>query len=299
MNTRPTKQVVLITGTSSGFGRNTAETLARVGHTVYASMRDSRGRNKGAADSLRALARAEQVDLRIADLDVASADSVQQATDSIVKEAGSIDVLVNNAGTLSVGITEGFTEEQAISQFDTNVIGVLRTIRAVLPGMRRRRSGLIINVGSIVGRLVFPFFGIYGATKFALEALTESYRYELSQLGVDVVLVQPSAFETEMFSKIQAPRDAGRQGEYGDVLKFQQRLVNNLGVAISGPNAPKPQAVADAIAKLVVQPAGQRPPRAIVGADFGAQQINDHTAPIQSSALASLGLADLSSFQQS
>ena len=205
---------------------------------------------------------------------------------------------MNNAGTLYIGITEGFTEEQAISQFDTNVIGVIRTTRAVLPGMRRRRAGLIINLGSVGGRLVFPFFGIYGATKFALEGLTEAYRYELSQFGVDVVLVQPSAFATEMFDKVQAPRDVERQGEYGDVLKFQETLLNRLGSVASGPNAPKPQAVADAIANLVAQPAGQRSLRVIVGADFGVQQINDQTAPIQHAALASLGLADLESVRR-
>ena len=291
--------MVLITGTSSGFGRNTAETLARAGHTVYASMRESRGKNKTAADSLRAVARDEKLDLRIVDLDVSDTQSVQQAVETILKEAGSIDVLVNNAGSLYIGITEGFTEEQAISQFDTNVIGVIRTTRAVLPGMRRRRSGLIINLGSVGGRLVFPFFGIYGATKFALEGLTEAYRYELSQLGVDVVLVQPSAFETEMFAKIQAPQDSVRQDEYGDVLKFQQTLMNSLGAAVSAPDAAKPQAVADTIANLVAQPAGQRPLRAIVGADFGVQQINDQTAPIQYAALASLGVADLATIRQS
>src|SRR5690242_17330703 len=181
-------------------------------------MRESRGRNKGAADSLRALARAEQVDQRIADLDVANAESVQQATDSIVKEAGSIDVLVNNAGTLYLGIR--------------------RASAAAAAHSGQHRSDCPDDANHIGVELGDGLF------------LTESSRYELSQLGVDVVLVQPSAFETEMFSKIQAPRDAGRRGEYRDVLKFQETLVSNLGAAISGPNATKPQAVADAIAEL-------------------------------------------------
>src|SRR6185369_7702056 len=116
--------------------------------------------------------------------------------ENVLAEAGTIDVLVNNAGIGSAGVTEAFTAEQATAIFDTNVIGLLRATRAVLPSMRQQRDGLIINIGSILGRVTFPFFGIYGASKFAVEALTDGFRYELSQLGIDVVLVQPSAYPT-------------------------------------------------------------------------------------------------------
>ena len=299
MSSSQAKQVVLITGTSSGFGRDTALTLARSGHTVYASMRDSQGRNKPAADSLRSLAQEQRLDLNVIDLDVADSRSVERAVDTITKSAGRLDVLVNNAGSLYAGVTEAFTEEQAIAQFDTNVIGIVRTMRAVLPEMRRRRSGLVINIGSIVGRLVFPFFGIYCATKFALEALSESYRYELSKLGVEVVLVQPSAFPTEMFSKIQTPLDSARVAGYGDIPRFQQALADNLTASISGPDAPKPQDVADAITRLIAQPAGQRPARTIVGPDFGAEQINSHTTPVQNAVLAAMGLGSLTEVELS
>ena len=112
--------------------------------------------------------------------------------------AGRIDVLINNAGIASAGVTEAFTPDQAKVVFNTNVVGVLRTSRAVLPAMRRQGDGLIINIGSILGRVTFPFFAIYGASKFTIEALTDSLRYEVSQLGIDVALVQPSAYPTSM-----------------------------------------------------------------------------------------------------
>src|SRR6266478_2772384 len=126
-------KTILITGASSGFGRDTAETLFRAGHTVYASMRSAQGKNREAAEALRKL-----------------------GIKNVLTEAGKIDVLVNNAGIMSVGVTEAFTSEQANVIFDTNVIGLLRVTRAVLPSMLQHRDGLIINIGSIHGRVTFP-----------------------------------------------------------------------------------------------------------------------------------------------
>jgi len=186
-------KTILITGASSGFGRDTAETLRRAGHTVYASMRGAQGKNLEAAEALRKLG------IETVELDVSDDASVEAGVKNVLAKAGKIDVLVNNAGIGSAGVTEAFTAEQARVVFDTNVIGLLRVTRAVLPSMRRRRDGLIINIGSILGRVTFPFLGIYGASKFAVEALTDSLRYEVSQLGVEVVEVQPSAYPTNCF----------------------------------------------------------------------------------------------------
>ena len=180
-------KTILITGASTGFGRLTAETLADAGHTVFASMRDPEGKNRDHAKALRAHG------IKVVALDVTDTESVDQAVVTVIAEAGRIDVLVNNAGVASVGVSEAFTAEQAAALFDVNVIGVHRVTRAVLPTMRHQEDGLIVNVGSILGRVTFPFFGIYGASKFAVEALTDSYRHEVAQLGIDVVLVQPSA----------------------------------------------------------------------------------------------------------
>ena len=199
-------KTILITGASSGFGRGTAETLARAGHRVFATMRDPRVRNR---DHARAL---EGHGIEVVELDVTSDASVEAAVKAILQSAGRIDVLINNAGVASAGITEAFTADQAKVIFNTNVVGLLRTSRAVLPAMRGQRDGLIINIGSILGRVTFPFFGIYGASKFAVEALTDSLRYEVSQLGIEVTLVQPSAYPTAMYSNIQQPADLDRTG---------------------------------------------------------------------------------------
>src|SRR5882724_4325109 len=192
-------KTILITGASSGFGRDTAETLHHAGRTVYASMRGVQGKNREAAEALRKLG------IKIVELDVTDDASVEAGVENVLAEAGNIDVLVNNAGIASVGVTEAFTAEQAKVIFDTNVIGLLRVTRAVLPSMRQKRDGLIINIGSILGRVTFPFLGIYGASKMAVEALTDSLRYEVSQLGVEVVEVQPSAYPTNLFASVQTP----------------------------------------------------------------------------------------------
>lgn len=286
-------QVIIITGASSGFGRVTAETLAHHGHTVYATVRDMTGKNQPVARELQRAAQAEHTRLHVIELDVTNTDSVERAVQTVVSETGCLDVLVNNAGTFYGGITEGFTPEQAAAQFDVNVIGILRTMRAALPQFRRQGSGLIINIGSIVGRVTFPFFGLYGATKYALEALTEGYRYELSQLGIDVALLQPSAYPTALFARMQGPTDALRVGGYGDVAKLPSAMLEQFGKLLSAANAPKPQEVADAIRQLIAQPAGSRPFRTVVGPDFGAKTVNAQTAPVQAEVLKGLGLGQL------
>lgn len=286
-------QVIIITGASSGFGRATAGTLARQGHTVYATVRDLTGKNQPVAQELRSAAQAGYTRLYVIELDVTNTDSVERAVQTVVRETGRLDVLINNAGIFYAGITEGFTPEQAAAQFDVNVIGILRTMRAALPQFRRQGSGLIINIGSIVGRVTFPFFGLYGATKYALEALTEGYRYELSQLGIDVALLQPSAYPTAMFANMQGPVDTVPVAEYGEVAKIPSAMLEQFGNMLSGPNAPNAQEVADAIGHLIAQPAGSRPFRTVVGSDFGAKTVNAQTALVQAEVLKRLGLGHL------
>src|SRR3989454_6611228 len=203
-------KTILITGASSGFGRDTAETLFRAGHAVYASMRGTQGKNREAAEALRKLG------IMTVELDVSDDASVEAGVKKVLLEAGKIDVLVNNAGIMSAGVTEAFTAEQAKVIFDTNVIGLLRVTRAVLPSMRQQRDGLIINIGSILGRVTFPFLGIYGASKMAVEALTDSLRYEVSQLGVEVVEVQPSGYPTNLFASVQTPAGIEVTKSYGE-----------------------------------------------------------------------------------
>jgi NAD(P)-dependent dehydrogenase (short-subunit alcohol dehydrogenase family) len=173
------------------------------------------------------------------------------------------------------------------------VVGLLRTSRAVLPAMRRQGDGLIINIGSILGRVTFPFFGIYGASKFAVEALTDSLRYEVSQLGIDVALVQPSAYPTPMYANVQTPADAERATAYGAVGEIPGAMFKHFMTTFQSPGAPDPHDVAEAIARLVAQPKGSRPARTVVGAAFGSDIVNRQTAPVQADVVQALGLSHL------
>jgi NAD(P)-dependent dehydrogenase (short-subunit alcohol dehydrogenase family) len=280
-------KTILITGTSSGFGRDTAETLARAGQTVFASMRDPQAKNREHAERLRAQG------IEVVELDVSNDASVDLAVKEVLARTGRIDVLINNAGIASAGITEAFTPDQAKVVFNTNVVGLLRTTRAVLPAMRKQGEGLIINIGSIVGRVTFPFFGIYGASKFAVEALTDSLRYEVSQLGIDVVLVQPSAYPTRMYANVQQPADTDRAVAYGAVGEIPGAMFKHFMTTFQAADAPNLHDVAEAIANLVEQPKGGRLARTVVGAAFGADTVNAQTAPVQAQVVEALGLGHL------
>lgn len=280
-------KTILITGASTGFGRDTAETLAGAGHNVFASMRDPKTRNRAHADALIAKG------IHIVELDVTNSESVDQAVANVIMEAGGIDVLINNAGVASAGVSEAFTDTQVTALFDVNVIGLHRVTRAVLPTFRDQQDGLIINIGSILGRVTFPFFGLYGATKFAVEALTDSLRYEVSQFGVDVVLVQPSAYPTQMYGSAAQPADVARLAEYGEVADIPGAMVQNFTAMFEAADAPNPHDIAEAILPLINTAKGQRPNRTVVGSGFGADALNEVTAPVQASTIRAIGLEHL------
>ena len=198
-------KTILITGTSSGFGRDTAETLRAP--ATRCSPRCAIPRARTASTPRHCAPRHRSGRARRH-----RRSSVEAGREKDAGRADRIDVLVNNAGIASAGVTEAFTPDQAKVVFNTNVVGLLRTTRAVLPAMRRQGDGLIVNIGSILGRVTFPFFGIYGASKFAVEALTDSLRYEVSQLGIDVVPVQPSALPDRHVTQHSDSRPASRPG---------------------------------------------------------------------------------------
>ncbi len=280
-------KTILVTGASSGFGRLICETLSGAGHSVYASMRATSGENSPNAQAL------EVRGLSVVELDVTDTLSVEAAVAKVVALEGGIDVVINNAGVASAGVSEAFADQQVMDMFDVNVIGVQRVTRAVLPAMRKQGSGLVVNIGSVLGRVTFPFFGLYGASKFAVEALSESYRYELSQLGIDVSLVQPSAYPTQMYASAAQPRDLDTVEAYGDVGKIPAAMFEQFMTMLSGADAPNPQDIADAVGALVAAPAGQRAARVVVGNSFGADAVNEATAPVQASTVKGLGLAYL------
>ena len=254
-------QTILVTGSTSGFGRLTVETLARQGYIVFAGMRAVAGKNAPAAEELRALAQREQLALHIVEIDVTDDASVERAIAVIIETTGRLDVVVNNAGVSYSGPLEAFTLEQVRQQFETNVFSVLRVNRAVLPQMREQGSGLLLQIGSIAGRLAFPFLGLYGATKFALEGLTESYRYELAPFGIDAAMIEPGTYPTTISANRQVAADAERFALY-------QAGIDAFTVLFYAENRsttpPDPQEVADAVAHVIAQPAGERPLRTVV-----------------------------------
>ncbi|MET3906695.1 NAD(P)-dependent dehydrogenase (short-subunit alcohol dehydrogenase family) [Bradyrhizobium sp. S3.3.6] len=288
-------KVVVVTGTSSGFGRLTALELARRGHTVVATMRDVEGRNGQIRSELIEAAKAEGRVLRVLEMDVADEASVNAAIDHVIKQHGRIDALINNAGTMFVGVTEAYTVADIERQFAVNFFGAVRADRAVLPHMRAVGSGLLVHVTSLMGRLIFPFFGVYSASKFALEALAESYRYELSSFGVDSVIVEPGAFPSNLLPSSPEPSDEGVLASYGAVAAIPGQIKDSSSQAHDSSNPPRPQLVADAIARLV-EATERRPLRTVVmpeGMDLGVERLNEAATSVQNDMLGAFGMSSM------
>ena len=283
-------QTIFITGTNSGFGNLTTNTLLQAGYKVIGSMRDLAGRNKTSAEELRARGAI------VVEMDVTSDASVNAAVESALAQAGSIDVVVNNAGVGTSGRQESFTTEDWQRLFDINVFGVQRVLRAVIPHFRARRSGSIINISSVLGRMVLPYFGPYNASKHALEALTENYRVELSQFGVDVSMVEPGGFLTDFLGSLITPSDTEREGFYQDIHPTPEEI--GAGFAETFANNPdqKPQDVADAVLKLLQTEPAQRPLRTVVdklGMGAAVEPYNEAHTGVTQGIYGAFGLAHL------
>jgi len=287
------QQVVLITGTSSGFGRLIAETLARKNYQVFATMRNVNGRNAAAARDFQEFAERESLSLQTLELDVTDDASVESAVSEVVVKCGRIDVLVNNAGHGIMDLAETVPLAQAQRQFDTNFFGVLRMNRAVLPAMKRQVSGLLLHVSSGAGRLAIPGMGLYCASKFAMEALAEVYRYELASQGIDSVILEPGAYATPIMDKLEKGEDPARQSGYGEMAQVPE----NLKAKIGGSRA-NPQEIADAVLQIIETPAGQRQLRYRIGPGGpGVQRINTLTDEVQAQLINAFGITDLVKFR--
>ena len=257
---------VLITGTSTGFGHETAVRLASRGHHVVGTMRDPRGRNASARAALEAIAARDGSRLDVLELDVTDDASVERAVSEARDRVGALDVVVNNAGVGCLGLTEAFTPEQFASVFDVNVNGAVRVNRAVLPHMRARGEGLLVHISSAAGRAVVPGLGPYCASKFALEALADAYRYELAPWGVQSVLVEPGIYRTPIFERALAPADTGRCDAFGPHGGYVSTVREVFASTMGDPSNPGSAEVADAIVALVEMRPKARPFRTIVSA---------------------------------
>jgi NAD(P)-dependent dehydrogenase (short-subunit alcohol dehydrogenase family) len=290
-------KVVLITGASSGFGRLTAEAIAKAGHIVYASMRQTTARNAPVVEQMAKFSQANRVDLRALELDVQSEVSVDAAVAKVIAEHGRIDVLIHNAGHMVFGPAEAFTPEQYAELYDVNVLSTQRVNRAVLPHMRRLAQGLLVWVSSSSSAGgTPPYLAPYFAAKAAMDAIAVQYARELSRWGIETSIIVPGAFTsgTNHFSHSGRPADAGRAAEYeaGPYSGFGEQIQQAFA-AIVPPDADA-GAVAAAIVNVVDAPFGQRPFRVHIdptqdGADVGFSVLDR----VRAEMLHRVGLSDL------
>ena len=272
------KSIILVTGASSGFGLMTAKALAEAGHTVYASMRETAGRNAPQVAAVAAWAAGQKADLRTVELDVQSDASADDGIAQIIAEAGRLDVIVHNAGHMVFGPAEAFTPDQFIQQYDVNVLGAQRVNRAALPHLRRQGKGLLIWVGSSSTRGgTPPFLAPYFAAKAAMDALAVSYSTELALWGIETTIMVPGAFTkgTNHFAHSGKPSDAARVAEYeaGPYAGIAERALT--GLAGLEPADADPSEVAREIVRVVDTPFGKRPFRVHVDpSQDGAEIVN-------------------------
>jgi len=215
-------KAVLVTGCSSGIGRSTAELLAGKGWTVYASARK--------LDSISDL---EARGCRLLEIDVTDEDSMRAAVTKVEEAEGAVGVLVNNAGYSQSGAVESVSPEDVRRQFDTNVFGLIRMTQLAVPGMRRQRWGKVVNVGSMGGKLTFPGGGLYHATKYAVEAISDALRFEVASFGVDVILVEPGLIKTR-FGETAAETVGGEQAD-GPYAEFNPAVAKATKEVYDGP----------------------------------------------------------------
>ncbi len=249
---------VLVTGSNGGFGRLIIETLLKEGHQVAASMRGVEGKNQEAAEQLKELG------AHVVEIDVTSDESVNSGVSEAANQLGGLDIVVNNAGVGVSGMQEQFTVADWQKVFDVNVFGVQRVNRAVIPHLRNQGSGLIIYISSLLGRMSLPFYGPYNATKWALEAMAENYRVELSGFGIENAIVEPGGFETSFFGNLIQPSDTGQNEAYAELSSIQQQMGQAFGEALANNSEQDPQKVADAVLSVINQPVGQKPFRTTV-----------------------------------
>ena len=291
-----TDQIVVITGASSGFGALTARALAKAGHTVYAGMRETTGRNAPQVQAAADFSTQNGVDLRAIEMDVNSQESVDTAIASIESEHGRIDVLIHNAGHMVVGPAEAFTPEQLAELYNVNVLSTQRVNRAALPGMRHRGAGLVLWVSSSsVKGGTPPYLAPYFAAKAGMDSLAVSYAAELARWGVETTIMVPGSFTsgTNHFAHSGRPADTEIEADYETKYAGLMEQVSQKLAALA-PEGADASLVSDEIARIVALPAGERPFRVHVDpANDGSAEVSAVADRIRSEFLTRVDLADL------
>lgn len=277
---------ILITGASGEFGKLTVLTLLQKGHQVAASMRDIHGKNKNVADELR------KAGAKIIEIDVTDDTSVNNGVQKAITDLDGLDVLINNAGLGVLGMQEFFTPADFQKVFDINVFGVQRMNRAVVPYFREKKNGLIVYTSSLLGRIALPFYGAYQSSKWALEALAENYRVELSGFGIENCIVEPGGYPTAFSDNLLRPSDNSREVGYGDFAKVPEAALHNFENVLKNNPQQNPQKVADAFAELIEKPKGDKPFRTAVdfiGMADHIQKYNEHLEQIMTGLYTNFG----------
>ena len=249
------ENVALVTGCSSGIGLETAVALAREGHFTFATMR-----NLKKAETLDAIVKDENLPISILELDVDNKESMDNAIEKIIEQKGRIDTLVNNAGWGMWGTVEDVSIDEFKEQFETNFFSIVRMIQKIAPIMRKQKSGSIVNVSSVAGRIGFPVSPAYISSKFALEGLSECLRFELSPFGINVITIEPGVIKTNFFDSMKMAKKSDSNSVYNDITS---KVIS--GVKMMAEMGTEPKEVANAILKSIND---KNPlPRYIVGND--------------------------------
>ena len=249
------EKVALVTGSSSGIGFETSLALARDGFYTFATMRDV---SKG--DKLMETSKKENLMIDIIELDVDKEGSIKNTVQNIMEKKQRIDLLVNNAGWGLWGSVEDVSVDEFKNQFETNFFAIIRIIQEVLPIMRKQKSGNIVNISSVAGRIGFPISPAYISSKFALEGLSESLRFELMPFGINVIIIEPGVIKTNFFDPIKLAKKAENTDVYRDITA---KVIS--GVKMMAQMGTEPKVVADTIIQAIKE---EKPlPRYVVGND--------------------------------
>lgn len=281
---------VMITGIAGGFGKPTAEALLKKGFEVAGSVRSRTGRNA------ETVAELEATGACIVEMDVTDTASTERGVTDAIEMLGGLDILFNNAGIGSYGIQELMLPEDMALVFDVNVMGVQRVMRAALPHMRAQGRGTILYTSSLIGRITTPFYGTYSASKWALEAIVECYRTELSGFGIESCIIEPGAMPTAFFDGMVTPKDPDREAEYGEFASVPAMSAAGLAQMLEATPQQRPERIAEAVAALLDQPFGQKPFRTVVdqvGVGPEIERYNDVLADVTRNVMTNFGIEEM------
>lgn len=281
---------ILITGIAGGVGLPMALALIEKGHTVVGSVRSRKGRSKDA------LANLEAVGVQIVEIDVTDTASTEAGVKSSISIMKGLDVLINNAGIGAYGIQELLTPDDMAKVFDVNVLGVQRVMRAALPHLRAQGRGTVLYTSSLIGRIATPFYGTYCASKWALEAIAECYRTELSCFGIETCIIEPGPMPTGFFESMVVPNDKAREVTYGDLAAIPAASAIGLKQMLAANPLQRPEQVAQKVVSLLDMPFGRKPFRTVVdhtGIGQEVERYNDVLHEVTRTVMTNFGIAQM------